>query len=196
MALEFGRRGAEGFEATRFAEFNRSLMFFQPKKHCGLTEGGTQVFTTDCVRPLNVANTDNRLIANAVRARVEIFLGNQAARLQRGFLPGRSVLANLVDIDARMREEALGAVQAGAVLFDIAAVSPFLEHKHLHKASGHLGLPPWMLRSISVRYSHNHCLLVLGGLWHTGFCITRGVRQGCPLSFYCVREQRTSSSAD
>ena len=104
-----------------------------------MTEDGTQVFTADCARPLSVANTFNRLIANAVRARVEGFIGNQVARLQRGFLPGRSMLANLVDIDCQMRKEAFGSEEAGAVFFDFAAAFPSLEHDYLHRVSQYLG---------------------------------------------------------
>ena len=97
-----------------------------PKKHCDTLDDGTQAFTPDCGRPLDVANTDNRLLANAVRLRVERFVGKQVSHSQRGFLPGRSMLAHLVDTDEYMRTAAYEAPAVGAVFFDFAAAFPSL----------------------------------------------------------------------
>ena len=47
-------------------------------------------------RPLNVVNTDNRLIANAVRLHVEPLLEQWVSPMQQGFLKGRSLLSNVV----------------------------------------------------------------------------------------------------
>ena len=115
-----------------------------------MTEDGTRVHTADNVCPLNVANTDNRLIATATPIRVESFIGNGVARIQRGFLPVRFMLANLVDVDSRMRQEAFGSEQAGAVFFDFAEAFPSLEHAYLHRVSRYLVWPQWLLKVDSV----------------------------------------------
>ena len=46
------------------------------------------------------------------------------------------------------------------------------------------GWPSWLLQFIRCLYRGNICRLSLGGSLHQGFelIITRGIRQGCPLS--------------
>ena len=53
-------------------------------------------------RPLNITNCDNRIINNAVRFRIEPSLDQHLSRAQRGFVGGRSLLSNVIDIDERM----------------------------------------------------------------------------------------------
>ena len=48
---------------------------------------------------MNVTNCDNRLLASAVRWVLEPAIGPKITISQRGFLQGRSMLANLVDVD-------------------------------------------------------------------------------------------------
>ena len=44
------------------------------------------------------------------------------------------------------------------------------------------GGPNWLLRFIVVLYQRNFCYIVLDGARFDGFTISRGIRQGCPLS--------------
>ena len=61
------------------------------------------VYSPDGVRPLNVTNTDNRLIASAVRLAIEPVLANLITLDQKGFIGGRGMLSNILDV-----EEAFG----------------------------------------------------------------------------------------
>eukprot|EP00959_Pyramimonas_sp_CCMP1952_P446499 9348868-Pyramimonas_sp.AAC.1 len=63
-------------------------------------------------------------MANAYRLRVEPLLDKIISPAQRGFLPGRSMLQNVVEIDSDMRAASLQAEQPGAVFFDFAAAFP------------------------------------------------------------------------
>ena len=42
--------------------------------------------------------------------------------------------------------------------------------------------PEWLMKFVDVLYQNNFCHIVLGGSCHQGFNISRGMRQGCPLS--------------
>ncbi len=55
------------------------------------------------MRPLSTVNTDTRIIANAVQLRMEPLLARAICSAQRGFLPGRSLIQNVVEIDGVMR---------------------------------------------------------------------------------------------
>ena len=43
-------------------------------------------------------------------------------------------------------------------------------------------MAPWLVRIIRIFYSNNWCDISMGPAAFLGFCITRGIRQGCPLS--------------
>eukprot|EP00959_Pyramimonas_sp_CCMP1952_P073728 1541140-Pyramimonas_sp.AAC.1 len=91
----------------------------------------------DKVRPLNVTNTDNRLLANAVRMVVEDAVAARISSSQRGFLPGRSMLSNLVDVEEGMAEHYVGAHGSMAVFFDFEAAFPSIEHEFLLRLLRH-----------------------------------------------------------
>ena len=74
------------------------------------------------MRPLNVTNTDNRLLASAIRIVIEPILEGLITEDQRGFLPSRSMLANLLDIDEAML---LGALKGDGFLLWLRGCIPF-----------------------------------------------------------------------
>ena len=173
---------AEGSLTDDYPGFNESLLIFLPKKAVGQTEDGDDVFEPGGVRPLNITKTDNRLLASAVRLVLEPVLGPLITEDQRGFIPGRSMISNLLDVDEAMVIEAARGEGSVAFFFDFAAAFPSIEHTLLHEYFGSLGWPPWILRFIRCLYWRNFCQLSLGGTRQTGFEISRGIRQGCPLS--------------
>ena len=61
----------------QYPDFNASLLFFLPKKATDTMEDGTLVFDAEAVRPLNVTNADNRLLASAVRHLIEPFVASR-----------------------------------------------------------------------------------------------------------------------
>ena len=71
-------------------------------------------------RPLSVVNTDNRVLASALRYVVEPGLAVGDSLVQRGFLPGRSMNANILEIELESRPAHLTCDQAALVLFERA----------------------------------------------------------------------------
>ena len=68
-----------------YPEFNESLLFFIPKKENLVSIDGIKYQNPDGVRPLNVTNTYNRLLASAVRLIIEPQVGARISFSQRGF---------------------------------------------------------------------------------------------------------------
>eukprot|EP00959_Pyramimonas_sp_CCMP1952_P337008 7057137-Pyramimonas_sp.AAC.1 len=60
---------------------------------------GTNVFKAGSTRPLSITNTDNRTIANSYRLRWEPIISPAVSPNQRGFIQGRPMLRNVVDIE-------------------------------------------------------------------------------------------------
>ncbi len=70
--------------------FNFATLALIPKKTAGTSDDGTHYFRPEDFRPLSIVNTDNRLMANAYRLRIDPILERGVSPNQRGFLPGRS----------------------------------------------------------------------------------------------------------
>jgi len=141
-----------------------------------------EVFAADGVRPLNITNTSNRLIASAVRHAIEPTLASLVTHEQRGFLKDRVMLANLVDVDEGLLRMAATHSSAFGVFFDLLAAFPSVEQLFLHVYFRALGWAPWLCRLVSNLFWRNFCSISISGILCMGFAISRGIRQGCPLS--------------
>ena len=164
-----------------YSDLNASLLFFCLRQ-IGTTVDGLDIYEPGGVRPLNVTNTDNRLLASATRLAIEPTLGALITEDQRGFIGGRSMLANLVDIDEATVTYSLGSSDVIALFYDFAAAFPSVEHRLLHDYFAALGWPDWLRRMVLNLYHNNFCHISMGDSVFVGFGITRGIRQGCPLS--------------
>ena len=79
-----------------YHSFNHSLLYCLPKKPSGQTANGDPMYAPANTRPLCVANTDNRLIASAVKYRWEPLVGRHITDQQQGFLTGRNILVDIL----------------------------------------------------------------------------------------------------
>eukprot|EP00972_Heterocapsa_arctica_P025927 3816056-Heterocapsa_arctica.AAC.1 len=81
-------------------DFNWSFLCCLPKKPAGETEQGKAYYIPSTTRPLSLVNTDNRLLCCAYRLLMEPMIGNLISHLQNGFISGRKILDNVLEIDA------------------------------------------------------------------------------------------------
>ena len=68
------------------------------------------------------------------------------------------------------------------ILFDFSAAFHSISHEFLHEMLGESGTPASIRNFIQCLYHDNTCHIKLKGCCYEGFAMTRGVRQGCPLS--------------
>ena len=127
---------------AEYPDFNASDMVFLQKSISGTHDTAGDFCIPEDTRPLNIANTDNRLLANAVRLRLEPVLDAWISPMQRGFLPGRSLLSNVLDVDEGMMTTALAHPAGAALFFDFKAAFPSVLHSFLLGVLRHIGLPP------------------------------------------------------
>ena len=163
-------------------DFNLGLLVLIPKKPAGVLADGEVFYSPADVRPLSVVSCDNRILANAVRLKLEPIFGAWVSPMQRGFLPGRSMIANIVDVDEEMMHTALRGGEPGAVFFDFAAAFPSISHDYLLEVLVGIGVPPPVMNFIRTLYSKVMCVMVVAGSKRSGFEMLSGIRQGCPLS--------------
>ena len=137
-----------------------------PKKPVAHHHDIGDVYAPEGTRPLSIVDTSNRILANAFRHRWEPQLAQWISPAQRGFLPGRSILANVVDIEEASVLAALQEDEYAVSLFDFAAAFPSVSQDYLLRALEHIGLPPHALHAIRAFYDNNRCRLAFGGqLW-------------------------------
>ena len=179
---DFASDSAEELLSEDYEDFNASILHFLPKKAVGQAEDGSDLYEPGGVRPLNVTNADNRILASATRLLLEPVLGPLITEDQRGFIQGRSMLGNIIDVDEAMLYTAAEDMEGMAFFFDFAAAFPSIEHESFIRFFRSLGWPRWLMNFILTLYRNNKCQMQLGGVRYAGFQITRGIRQGCPLS--------------
>jgi len=169
-------------EAGEGHDFNLGILCCLPKKPSGHDEDGEPYYTPGNTRPLSIVNCDNRLIASAARIRWETPLNRWVSKHQRGFLPNRSMLANVIDVDYESMRVSLTHEAGAIILFDFEAAFPSVAHDFIFGTLRHLGLPQEALNLITALYDQNKCLVSAQGNLHPGFPMRSGIRQGCPLS--------------
>ncbi len=156
--------------------FNESLLILLPKLPAG------QVGTPAETRPINITNGENLILANAIRYKAEAELGKWVTEMQQGFLPGRSLLRNVVEVSQSMQEVSLNQQSGLAIFYDFQAAFPSVCHEFLLAVLEAGGVPTGFMQFVRHLYHNNRCSLVLGGERVESFARSSGIRQGCPLS--------------
>ena len=141
-----------------------------------LTADGTPIFDADSVRPLHVTNIHNRILANTVRIILEPAVTSFVSQMQRGFLHGRSMLANVIGFDTDIAKIALSEINAGAIIFDFRTAFPSVEHVLIFAILSMLCIPAWILQFVKILYTYNFCYIYFNGSRYNGFNYFRSVR--------------------
>ena len=163
--------------------FNDSLLCCLPKKPCEIDPEFGEVYAGEDTRPLALVNTDNRIIASAARRCWEPILDKRYISIhQQGFLKGRLMINNILDIDYNAMSVSLLHDKGALLLFDFKAAFPSVSHDFLIHSLRSIGLPDHALNFIRALYDCNKCNISYKGSVYPGFDMGRGVRQGCPIS--------------
>ena len=162
--------------------FNLGNMCFLPKKIAGTDPLLGDYYTASDLRPLMIVNTDNRLVANAMRLQWEPIFDKWISSAQQGFLPGRSMASNVIEVDSAAQRYAISHPRAGILLLDFKAAFPSICHDYLHSTLTALGVPLKVRTAIRNLYDRHRCRVSFGGSSFEGFAVGAGIRQGCPIS--------------
>jgi len=124
----------------------------------------------------------NRIIAAAYKNHWEVVLGEWVSEAQRGFIPGRSMMANVADLEHEAMMTSLSKPRGLLLLVDFKAAFPSVSQEFMQECLEGFGMPLEALRVLESLYDGGCCEVVLGsGRWD-GFSMGSGIRQGCPLS--------------
>ena len=142
-------------DATKhYPDFNQAILVCLPQKPTITTADGTQAFHSNNTRPLAISNTDNRLLAAACRIRWEGLAKDAVHQHQRGFLPGRSMLANITEIDHIAHIMALEEEDPTMVLYDFTAAFPSISRHYTLQALEAFGAPRLAITTMNNYYNN------------------------------------------
>ena len=152
-------------------------------------------------RPLTCKNTDIKTIARCTASSVSSACKNTIHSSQKGFVAGRQLLQNVVDIDTSARIQAIKCHNnrkqydfnahihpdfakdlAIIALFDFFAAFPSVAHQWLFLVLITIEAPDWIYNIVNDLYTDVHAYAEVNGSLVFLFSIFGGVVQGCPMS--------------
>ena len=154
-------------------DFNYARLFLIPK-------GGTMLPLDH--RPISVANSDNRIIAKVLVGKMADAVGALVENAQKGFVPGRNGEDNINGLLNYYYSKLDKKAQAFILLLDIEKAFDSMSHDYIHLMLEKVGMPKWLTNMVRGLMHDVRVSPVLSERTDTLLAITRGVKQGCPLS--------------
>ena len=120
------------------------------------------MYSGEATRPLSLANTDNKVMAGASRICLEPVADDWISWQQRGFVGGRKMSRNVVELDLEARCSAMRGERSALVFFDFKTAFPSISQDYLLHCLGALGLCDSWLVAIRRFYTGNWQIVRLG----------------------------------
>ena len=171
LLCEYIRHLAEGGRAN--SSFNFSNLFFFPKD---------ESLRPTNLRPISVANTDNRLVANVLRRLISPAIFEVLSPNQRAFMPGSQAFDAVNFFNAKLEEAAETGADYHVLLHDYSKAYDFISRDYLFAVLRKLGLPQWTLNILGVLFTDVKSFPILPKKHSVSIFMSNGLRQGCPLS--------------
>ena len=147
------------------------------------TDAGGALRTPACTRPLQLANTDVKFASKALNVPLARAAGKVCHSQQRGFIAGRNLVDNILDVEAKAISHILrNHSTSGILLLDQKAAFPSLSHTWLFVALAGMGFSPPVLRVVRNHYTNVEVIVVLNGRGFKTISIQSGIKQGDPSS--------------
>ena len=135
-------------------------------------------------RPITLLNTDYKLLTKALSLQLLDSVGQIIDKDQAGFIPGRSIFDH-IRLSRIMTTFAEVAEKNGAIVaLDQEKAYDKLTHRYLWKTLETFNLPKRFIDTVKNLYANAHTTVAINGEFSSTYRVTRGVRQGDPLSCF------------
>ena len=139
-------------------------------------------------RPISLLNLDYKIFTKAMAEKLASSLEHVINPQQTASVPGRSILTTLALARDLIQYAYKEELSASLVSIDQAKAFDRVSWTFLHKTLKAFGYGPRFLHTIKMIYYNISSRVKVNGHLSNAFLLSRGVRQGCPLSMllYCL----------
>lgn len=134
-------------------------------------------------RPISLLNQDHKLFTAILTGRLNKIIAEYIGRDQAGFIPGRNILDNVLRTlevihycKARKEDPSL------ILSLDVEKAFDRVEHSYIVTLLKHMKFGSKFLAALQAIYASPKASVKVNGHLSDSFPVTRGTRQGCPLS--------------
>ena len=132
--------------------------------------------------PITLLNTDYKLLTKVLALQLMNPIHLLVHPDQAGFIPRRSIF-NHIRLAKTIIEYAEVMEENGAIIaLDQEKAYDKIRHNYLWETLKTFGLPHPFIKTVKSLYQHAHTQVAINGVFSQPFKVTRGVRQGDPLS--------------
>jgi ribonuclease HI len=133
-------------------------------------------------RPITVLNTDYKIFTKVIATRLSKVAPHLIHPDQAGFIRGRSIFDQIEQTATTINYAKLKGVNGAIVALDQEKAYDKLTHPYLWKILRKLNFPEHTIKMIKILYQDARTSVILNGIISEPFAVTRGVRQGDPMS--------------
>ena len=133
-------------------------------------------------RPITLLNVDYKILARMIAKRIESSLPNTIHSDQTGFIKGRYIGQNVRLLNNLMEYTEVNKLPGILLFIDFRKAFDTLEWKFIHNTLAVFNFGSNIRKWISTLYCNIESGVMNAGIMTNYFQVSRGVRQGCPLS--------------
>lgn len=135
-------------------------------------------------RPITLLNLDYKIVSKVIAKRIEKVLPQIIHSDQTGFVKGRYIGQNIRLINDILEQTKLQNIPGILLLLDFQKAFDTIEWSYIQNTLDLLNFGQSIKRWISTFYTNPESAVLNNGFSTNYFQLSRGVRQGCPLSPY------------
>ena len=133
-------------------------------------------------RPITLLNTDYKLLTKVLAQQLIDDIETMVHNDQTGFIPKRTILNNIRLAKMILKYTELAHEDGAIVALDQEKAYNKIRHDYLWATLERFNVPQNFIQTVKALYTHAHTHVAINGKLSLPFKITRGVRQGDPLS--------------
>lgn len=128
-------------------------------------------------------NTDYKLLTKVLALQLMDEICHLLHSDQSGFFPRRSIFNNIKLASTIINYAELTETNGTIMALDQEKAYNKIRHDYLWKTLEQFNIPPTFIRTVQEIYRYAHTKVTINGFLSTPFRVTRGIRQGDPLSY-------------
>ena len=133
-------------------------------------------------RPITLLNSDYKLLTKGLAVQLMHHVGKMIHSDQAGFIPNRSIIDH-IKLATAIINYAEATEEDGAIIaLDQEKAYDKIRHNYLWATLDAFNLPPTFTKTIKSLYENASTCVAINGFFSDPFKVTRGIRQGDPLS--------------